>query len=435
MTNQQIQKIEFKDLSGDHIPFFDSGGILHVTNFQGGSNFLKTFSEHCIKDPAINSKSWESIFIRRNVSDFNCLAASTRVLKKLVHNHAFSMTIIPLVERIGCSLAKTHVDCGVIRYQLTNNLRDKAKNSGLFEVEDFARINPNSIPEIFGYDKLPPHRDVRWPHIRILGGWMPLTDVDQGEALTLFPDVFDKQEALTDPNITPFPSIGHPDKFGLGKSFSPAMKAGDLLLFHASTVHASPVHQRAPFRGSVDFRLAYPCIDDFAHYKWTFVQAKNLIFSRGRRQKRTSLHLQKRALDSFTSELFENSGLKNTVHEIRLSHEKNHQDFNLLTIIKIIFGHFCPDTFLRILCTTTRLGRRLLLTAMLMRSDSYFWLYKSYLEAKRHKLLILAKMLKVRAIKISLKTKLPIKNTPITWPGEPRELLPEAVLEDLKKRQ
>mgnify|MGYP001350669538 CR=1 FL=1 len=84
-------------------------------------------------------------------------------------------------------------------------------------------------------------------------------------------------EAITDPAITPFPDVKNPAQFGLGRPVSPTMQAGDFLLFHASTVHSSPVKQSAPFRGSIDFRIAYPCLDDFSHYKWTFIQANNLI--------------------------------------------------------------------------------------------------------------------------------------------------------------
>ena len=51
--------------------------------------------------------------------------------------------------------------------------------------------------------------------------------------------------------------------------------------------------------------------------------------------------------------------------------------------------------------------------------------------AKKNKFFRLTKFLKYRAIKAAMKTKLPIKNSPITWPGEPRELLPEKVLQEL----
>ena len=60
-------------------------------------------------------------------------------------------------------------------------------------------------------------------------GWMPLTDVDEEETLTLFPEVFSQNKATTDPNITPFPNIKHPNEFDLGKPFSPSMKAGEFL--------------------------------------------------------------------------------------------------------------------------------------------------------------------------------------------------------------
>ena len=210
------------------------------------------------------------------------------------------------------------------------------------------------------------------------------------------------------------------------------MKAGDLLLFHALTVHSSPVHQSAPFRGSIDFRIAYPCIDDFAHYKWTFVQAKNLINTNSR-SSNVSMHLQREALSSFAAELFQNSGLRKTVHEIRLSHESQKKVFGTAVIALILLGHFCPDTYLKVFNNTVRLGQRMLLTSILIRSDSYFWLYKSYLASRNNGFPLLAKLLRSRAVSAAKKTSLPIKNAPISWPGEPRELLPEKILEEFKK--
>ena len=432
MLVEPLKKIQFQDLKANWLPFLDKGGILHVTNFPGSELFFEVFRNQFSNTAKGGIQDWEEIYLDRNVKDLQTLAAATKVLKILVHNHAFAMTALPLIERIGCSLDKTNIDSGVIRYQLTNNLREKAESSRFFEAEDFSRINPNAVPEIFGDSKLPPHRDVRWPHIRILGGWMPLTNLADGETLTLFPEVFSKIEAITDPNITPFPDVNSPNQFGLGVPISPAMQAGDFLLFHASTVHSSPVSQTAPFRGSLDFRVSYPCLDDFSHYKWTFIQAKNLINTDDKAHD-ISLKCQKKALNSLVSELFEHCGIQKSIHEIRLKHKDKNASLHFLTILRILISHFCPDTYLKIFDQVKRPGQRLLLLSILLRSQSYFWLYKGFLTSKKNGFIFIGKFLKMRTISVSKKTILPIRNVPISWPGEPRELLPSEVLKELYK--
>ena len=430
MLVEPIKRINYDEVNKDTLAYLDAGGILHVTKFPGSREFFKVFQNQYLNNSSGTLAAWNELFIDRNIRELEALAAATRVLKILVHNHAFAMAALPLVERIGCCPNKTHIDSGVIRYQLTNNLREEAESSGLFENEDFMRPDPHSIPEIFGSYKLPPHRDVRWPHIRILGGWMPLTNLDEGETLTLFPEVFGKAEAITDPAITPFPDVKNPTQFGLGRPVSPTMQAGDFLLFHASTVHSSPVKQSAPFRGSIDFRIAYPCLDDFSHYKWTFIQANNLINCEDEGQE-INLSYQNQALDSLISQLFQGTGAQKSIQEIWLKYSDKNMLYSTIRILQVVLSHFCPDTHLKIFDDADRTGQRLLLLSVLLRSRSYFWLYQGYLVAKKNKFFRLTKFLKYRAIKAAMKTKLPIKNSPITWPGEPRELLPEKVLQEL----
>jgi hypothetical protein len=274
--SQKIRTIRYCDLSSSQIDFLDSGGVLHVQDYPLFHKFLSFFRDSLLQS-GHSKADVTALFDRRDVPSMRFLGAMTRALKIIVRNHGFAMFAVPLIKRIGCELHTTHLDSGVIRYQLQNGLRALAKSSGEFEEADFKRIDPSGFPEIFGYHKLPPHRDVRWPHIRIIGCWMPLTDLAAGETVSIFPEAFSKNEALGDPNLTPTSDIESTDQFGLGHAISPAMSAGDVLIFHAASVHSSPIRQLRTFRGSIDWRIAYPCVDDFKHYKSTFVQCRNLI--------------------------------------------------------------------------------------------------------------------------------------------------------------
>ena len=427
---KNIRVDSFENIQGDIIKFLDKGGIIHVKDFKGGIEFIDLFYEECISLGGITKEEWNNIFIKRKILDIRSFANATNILKVLVHNHAFSMAILGLLEKIGCSLEKTHVDCGVIRYQLTGNLRKKVEESKYFKKEDFKRKNSKSIPEIFGYGKLPPHRDVRWPHIRIIGGWMPLTDIEEEEALTLFPDVFSEKKAITDPNITDFPEVSHPNELKLGRPFAPKMKAGDFLIFNASTVHCSPVIQNSQFRGSIDFRVAYPCIDDFEHYKSTFIQSKNLIHINNKENK-IDLEKQMEALVSYKDLLFGRSGNNLTIFEIYNSYKLKKRKFDFWIIYSVVSKYFCPDTCLKICQKTNRFFRFVLLLMILIKSKSYFWLYQGYLCSSSNYHLILKILFKIKTINISKKTKLKIVNKPVKWEGDPRETLPEEVLRRL----
>ena len=429
MSEEKIIKIRFEQMNSSYLNFLDSGGILHITNFYGGLDFLEAHRNKCFESAGLTNAEWKEIFINRNLNTLKDLGKATKLLKKLVHNHAFTMSVLPVLEKIGCSLDKTHVDCGVIRYQLIKGLREKAESSGYFEKEDFLRINPNSIPEIFGYSKLPPHRDVRWPHVRIIGGWMPLTDVDEEETLTLFPEVFSQNIANTDPNITPYPNINHPNEFNLGKPFSPSMKAGEFLFFNAATVHCSPVAQSKDFRGSIDFRIAFPCLDDFEHYKWTFIQSKNLINLNNKKPNINYLK-QKKAFLSYVEHLFKGKGEKLSIYEIYKDQLFSKQ-FSLKSIFLILNNHFCPDTLFNVFDKTNLLCQRIILINILCKSKSYFWLFKGYKLSRKSKFLILSILFRLKTIYFAKRTTLKIVNKPLNWPGGPRELLPEEVLKKL----
>lgn len=431
MTMEALSPVNYAELSGSQIEFLDSGGILHIKDYWGSRAFLDSVAS--LVAPGSDQDDFSQIFVSREVPSLASLGTTTKHLKRLVHNHAFAMAMTPLIEAIGCDLDLTHIDCGVIRYQLLNNLRAAAEASEYFEKGDFARLTPRDIPEIFGYDKLPPHRDVRWPHIRILGFWMTLTDLEEGEALTMFPEVFAKAAATGDPSKERFPANNDPNTFGMGRPISPAMKAGDVLAFHAATVHSSPPRQAKTFRGSIDFRVAFPCLDDFKHYKATFVQAHNLVHYRDKLGPVSPVK-QRLVIDSMIRELtVPGSGAGLSMWERRVAMERSGERVTSQVALRhAVLGQFCPDSFMWMLGrAASETVQYILLTSFLFRSQSYFWLFNAYLAARLLKFSALAQRLKQATSAACQTTKLPIKNFPIEWRESPRELPPELVLQKL----
>lgn len=431
MIQAGIRELDYAGLHGSQLADLDVGGVLLVRNYWGARAFLDRYRD-VLAQQGPGAADAAAIFDARTVTSLQALGQATAILKRLVHTHAFAMAMTPLIERIGCRLAETHIDCGVIRYQMLGRLREKAQGSGFFSPEDFERPSPSAIPEIFGYSKLPPHRDVRWPHIRILGCWMPLTDLEAGEALTLLPEAFSRQVATGDPATESFPAIADPVAFGLGAPYSPPMKAGDILVFHAAMVHASPIRQAETFRGSIDFRVAYPCLDDFQHYKWTFIQGRNLIHDRDSAGP-VAEDLQRQAFDSFVGALTgRDSSPPSSMRERRVGWERRLPDSAEIRAA-VTQGQFCPDTYLWLVGqAVSPADREFLLGRFLQAQTSYFWLLQAYLMAKAAGFETLAGGLKQAALQACRNTTLPIRNTPIAWPGNARELPPEHVLKFLE---
>lgn len=443
MSVPSAKPIDYADLNGGQIEFLDAGGVLHIRNYWGARHFLEVFRAACM-EKGVPAEQVDELLLQRKVSSLGSLAQETCILKDFVHNHIFAMAMTPLIEALGCDLRQTHIDCGVIRYQFLNDLRDEAEQSGLFEMADFKRLDSRGIPEIFGYSRLPPHRDVRWPHIRIIGFWMALTDLAEGETVTIFPEAFDRDVATGDPSVEPFPLQADPNDFGMGRAFSPAMKAGDLLVFHAATVHSSPARQVSEFRGSIDFRVAYPCIDDFRHYKSTFEQGRELIHNRAGGQK-VSVAQQKDVISSMIRTVFASSavgmvqgGVKAgegaSLFEYRFSIDrraKSSIDFGEACNVIWRF-QFSASALLWAVgkCSSTA-GRYFLLLALFLRSDSYFWLYKGYKVAGEHGFGFLRLLFRIRCVSACRRTTLPMKNFPIRWNTEVRETQPQQVLAEL----
>lgn len=435
LLSDYTKEIEFPLIKNSQINFLDSGGILHVKNYWGGKYFLSLLT----KDNYLDKKIYEDILLKRKVKkDINSikqLSILTNKLKSLVHNHVFAMSMMPLVKSIGCKLEKTHIDLGVIRFHLLNNLRQKAESSGFFLKSDFVRMKKKAIPEVFGYDKLPPHRDVRWKHIRILGLWMPLTDLEPKETLTLFPEVFNKNIATGDPSKIPYPKINKIEDFKLGEIYTPKMQAGDLLIFHAATVHSSPLLQKKPFRGSIDFRVAYPCLDDFKHYKSTFVSAKNFI-SFNNKSNKIDKNIHKKTIYNFVKTIKTNFKMHDSPSSIweinKLANKNKAQNLSLNFIRLIRTNILCEDsTFNLIQIIKNKDQIFFLLKLILFKSNSYFWLFEGLKQSKKKKFLFLKILFVLKTLIISSLTKLKIVDIPINWPENARELSPREVIKNV----
>jgi hypothetical protein len=95
--------------------------------------------------------------------------------------------------------------------------------------------------------------------------------------------------------------------------------------------------------------------------------------------------------------------------------------------------HFCPDTFMSMLYRTSSIGAWLILISFTLREKSYFWLFESYNYASQNGFHRIAKILRWRCLRAASQTSLPIVNFPIKWEGSARELLPEMVIEKLRR--
>jgi hypothetical protein len=435
-----VNTVDFDALGAPQIDFLDRGGVLHIQNNWASHLFLDSLRGAMARG-GVSGAEFDGLFGDREVESLATLGLATRILKLYVHNHLFAMAMLPLIERIGCEMPLTHVDCGVLRCQLLGGLRDQAMKSKHFAPEDFVRTDPRAIPEVFGSQRLPPHRDVRWPHIRLMGFWMTLTDLQEQESVTLFPEVFKEQVALGNPAIEPFPPHDDPMRFGLGVPLCPSMKAGDVLVFHAATVHSSPARQTSTLRASIDWRIAYPCLDDFGHYKWTFIQANNL---RHRRDDGPAIdrRLQAEAFMSFGRRLIDKIDQGSVAHEAATPLTMWEWRFataqkgalSVEEIDQILSEpNFCPDTMLwAAKLPSVGMGlRSKILASFLQRSNSYWWLYQAYVVAAEQGLSYLAEALKAKALELSANTKLDLKHFPFEWDALAREMLPEDVIAKL----
>ena len=105
--------------------------------------------------------------------------------------------------------------------------------------------------------------------------------------------------------------------------------------------------------------------------------------------------------------------------------------FSLKIVLLILNNHFCPDTLLEIFEKTNLLCQKIILINILIKSKSYFWLFKSYQLSLKNKFTIFSFLFRIKTIFYAKRTTLKIVNKPLKWPGNPRELLPLEVLKKL----
>ena len=63
MKEEKIIKIRFDQMNSSYLQFLDSGGILHITNFSGGLDFLEAHRQQCIKSGELKMRNGKKFLL------------------------------------------------------------------------------------------------------------------------------------------------------------------------------------------------------------------------------------------------------------------------------------------------------------------------------------------------------------------------------------
>ena len=110
----------------------------------------------------------------------------------------------------------------------------------------------------------PLHRDIWSPHRGTqINFWFPLSSIHQDQSLEMFPELWGQDISINSQNRVILVPPGT-------TSTQVEMGAGDVLLFHSESFHASPRNRRQSCRVSVDCRCVFNTDDDNRYYSGGF---------------------------------------------------------------------------------------------------------------------------------------------------------------------
>jgi len=221
-----------------------------------------------------------------------CLA---NVLLELKNVFALPVLMMDFIKNLNVP-GPVCVEGGAPRFNLPAALEDKfinqTKNLNPVVLKDFGD-DPSRHVMLMPTQSQRPHRDIGRPHTTFMTNvWCALQNIDEKQALILFPDAY--RDTRHDFDEYAWNKSENPAEWGFGDPLQISMQAGDVLLFHSDHYHSSPVTTNDNLRLSWEFRVVSKCYDDMGWYRLGFKLLNNFAVNDKTDSKQTPLdHTQK----------------------------------------------------------------------------------------------------------------------------------------------
>lgn len=214
-----------------------------------------------------------SLLEGRERSSLNALSKLYKTVRELRDSRFISGLFSDLLLRFGMPQPLL-VDTAFCRMVVPLDYEGARSNPAMFAREEFEPSDPNGAEHMIqGESWGNAHRDIAVRHYHFqLNLWFPLHDVDETQSLLIFPDAYrcDARQYM------PLGDRADPASWGFGRPLRVALRAGDILVFHAQHLHASPSQAPGKSRYTVELRAAAACMDDNARiYRRLFLNARN----------------------------------------------------------------------------------------------------------------------------------------------------------------
>ncbi len=243
------------------------GHIVLLRNIDAIERLRSAIADFVCSSDEARSVELEAFFEKGVPPSIPTVLELSRAIKVARADRFLSRCIAPLIAECGFK-PPVRLDGGIPRLVLPTETVTTARNSGLFDDEDFKRLAAGRPTEIFMPAPANIHRDYNRQHYLLqCNMWFTLHDADEVEVLRIFPNLYREPIFNMDATEENLRRLGDPLRYRLA--------FGDAILFHGEHLHTSPKGGKVQRRFSYDLRIASHNVDDTRHYRDLFLDLRN----------------------------------------------------------------------------------------------------------------------------------------------------------------